>query len=89
MSKQEKILRTRTDKELLEGTLKEDVAQWLIVSKATLKEAETSKVSILKATGDKCPRCWNYTEEADENEAEADEAAAALLRLASKISLHF
>ena len=58
---------TKADKELLEGTLKEDVAQWLIVSKATLKEAETSKVSILKATGDKCPRCWNYTEEADEN----------------------
>ena len=58
---------TKADKDLLEGTLKEDVAQWLIVSKATLKEAETSKVSILKATGDKCPRCWNYTEEADEN----------------------
>ncbi len=58
---------TKADKELLEGTLKENVAQWLIVSKATLKEAETSKVSILKATGDKCPRCWNYTEEADEN----------------------
>ena len=58
---------TKADKELLEGTLKEDVAQWLIVSKATLKEAETNKVSILKATGDKCPRCWNYTEEADEN----------------------
>ena len=58
---------TKADKELLEGTLKEDVAQWLIVSKATLKEAETNKVSILQATGDKCPRCWNYTEEADEN----------------------
>ena len=58
---------TKADKELLEGTLKEDVAQWLIVSKATLKEAETNKVSIIKATGDKCPRCWNYTEEADEN----------------------
>ena len=58
---------TKADKELLEGTLKEDVAQWLIVSKATLKESETNKVSILKATGDKCPRCWNYTEEADEN----------------------
>ena len=56
---------TKADKELLEGTL--NVAQWLIVSKATLKEAETNKVSILKATGDKCPRCWNYTEEADEN----------------------
>ena len=58
---------TKADKELLEGTLKEDVAQWLIVSKATLKESETNKVSIIKATGDKCPRCWNYTEEADEN----------------------
>ena len=58
---------TKADKELLEGTLKEDVAQWLIVSKATLKEAEANKVSIIKATGDKCPRCWNYTEEADEN----------------------
>ena len=58
---------TKADKELLEGTLKEDIAQWLIVSKATLKESETNKVSIIKATGDKCPRCWNYTEEADEN----------------------
>ncbi len=58
---------TKADKELLEGTLGEDVAQWLIVSKATLQEASETKVSILKASGTKCPRCWNYSEEADEN----------------------
>ncbi len=58
---------TKADKELLEGTLGEDVAQWLIVSKATLQEASETKVSILKAPGTKCPRCWNYSEEADEN----------------------
>ncbi len=58
---------TKADKELLEGTLGEDVAQWLIVSKATLQEGSETKVSILKASGTKCPRCWNYSEEADEN----------------------
>ena len=58
---------TKADKELLEGTLGEDVAQWLIVSKATLQEGNETKVSILKASGTKCPRCWNYSEEADEN----------------------
>ncbi len=58
---------TEADKSLLEGTLGEDIAQWLIVSKATLKEAKETRVSIVKATGTKCPRCWNYSEEADEN----------------------
>ena len=58
---------TKADKELLEGTLGEDVAQWLIVSKATLQEGSETKVSILKVSGTKCPRCWNYSEEADEN----------------------
>ncbi len=58
---------TKADKELLEGTLGDDVAQWLIVSKATLKEASETKVTIVKASGTKCPRCWNYSEEADEN----------------------
>ncbi len=58
---------TEADKSLLEGTLGEDIAQWLIVSKATLKEAKETRVSIVKATGTKCPRCWNYSDEADEN----------------------
>ncbi|MDO4467337.1 MAG: isoleucine--tRNA ligase [Bacillota bacterium] len=37
------------------------VAQWLIVSKATLVEGDLN-VEVLKAQGSVCPRCWNITE---------------------------
>lgn len=49
-------------------TLKDDLAQWLIVSKVAFEEGEEVKVKIEKAPGTKCPRCWNYSEVADENE---------------------
>ncbi len=42
-------------------------AQWLIVSKVSFQDGDTLSVRVDKAPGTKCPRCWNYTEEADEN----------------------
>ena len=48
-------------------------AQWLIVSKAELTDDElpayeVSQVSVEKAKGHVCPRCWNYTEEGEEGD---------------------
>ncbi len=56
-----------SDAEKLEKGLKGSLAQWLIVSKATVTEASERSVKVVKASGTKCPRCWNYSEEADEN----------------------
>ena len=58
---------TDEEAELLEKGLKGEVAQWLIVSKTNIKKAAERSVKIVHAIGTKCPRCWNYTEEADEN----------------------
>ncbi len=61
------------DKALLENTLNGKVAQWLIVSKvvyvqnSSFEQFETCKVHVTKAQGTVCPRCWNVTEEADED----------------------
>ncbi len=56
---------TEADAALLEKGLGSDLAQWLIVSAAkVIPSAERSAV-IRKASGTKCPRCWNYSEEAD------------------------
>ena len=38
-----------------------------IVSKATVEVGVERSVKVVKATGTKCPRCWNYSTEADEN----------------------
>ena len=56
-----------SDVEKLEKGLNGSLAQWLIVSKATVTEASERSVKVVKASGTKCPRCWNYSEEADEN----------------------
>ena len=56
-----------SDVEKLEKGLNGSLAQWLIVSKATVTEASERCVKVVKASGTKCPRCWNYSEEADEN----------------------
>ena len=53
-------------KELVEKNLGAAVAQWLIVSQVELVEGETA-VKVEKASGQKCPRCWNYDEHVDEN----------------------
>ena len=52
--------------ELFRGTLGEDVAQWLIVSKTDFTVGE-GEPEVRRAAGTKCPRCWNYSEEADED----------------------
>ena len=58
---------TEADKDLLEGTLPEAAAQWLIVSKAVVTAGSERKITTSHAEGTKCPRCWNYSTEADEN----------------------
>ena len=67
-SQEAKILLTlpKEDKELVEKNLGAAVAQWLIVSQVELVEGETA-VKVEKASGEKCPRCWNYDEHVDEN----------------------
>ncbi|MBQ1356104.1 MAG: isoleucine--tRNA ligase [Solobacterium sp.] len=55
------------EKEMLEKALNGEVAQWLIVSKVVFREAAERSVTVDRAPGTKCPRCWNYTEEADED----------------------
>lgn len=67
-SQEAKIILTlpNEDKELVEKNLGNAVAQWLIVSQVELVEgAAAAKVE--KASGEKCPRCWNYDEHVDEN----------------------
>lgn len=58
---------TNEEAKLLEDGLNGTLAQWLIVSKATVTEAVERNVRVVKATGTKCPRCWNYSEQPDEN----------------------
>lgn len=67
-SQEAKILLTlpKEEKELVEKNLGAAVAQWLIVSHVELVEGETA-VKVEKASGQKCPRCWNYDEHVDEN----------------------
>lgn len=56
---------TEADADMLEKGLGKDLAQWLIVSKAAVKAGSDRSAVITKASGTKCPRCWNYSEEAD------------------------
>lgn len=49
--------------ELFEG----NVAQWLIVSKVEFIEDDDLSVEVSFASGVVCPRCWNISEEHDEN----------------------
>ena len=67
-SQEAKILLTlpKEEKELVEKNLGAAVAQWLIVSQVELVEGETA-VKVEKASGQKCPRCWNYDEHVDKN----------------------
>ncbi len=52
--------------ELLEKGLGAAAAQWMIVSGATVSTGAERSVKVVKATGTKCPRCWNYSNEANE-----------------------
>ena len=57
----------KEDADKLNEGLNGSLAQWLIVSKATVEVGAERSVKVVKATGTKCPRCWNYSTEADEN----------------------
>lgn len=50
------------DRNLLETTLCNQVAQWLIVSKVTFQEASDRTITVTPAQGMVCPRCWNINE---------------------------
>ncbi len=52
--------------ELLNSQLGDKISQWLIVSHTELSTADEVSVKVNKAEGVKCPRCWNYSTEADE-----------------------
>ena len=56
---------TEADQELLDKGLGKDLAQWLIVSQASVRKADSRSAVVSKAAGTKCPRCWNYSEAAD------------------------
>ena len=56
---------TEADQELLDKGLGKDLAQWLIVSQASVRTADSRSAVVSKAAGTKCPRCWNYSEAAD------------------------
>ncbi|MEG0239761.1 isoleucine--tRNA ligase [Anaerorhabdus sp.] len=53
---------SKEDETLLTDTLQGQVAQWLIVSKVTFKEADERKITVTPAQGVVCPRCWNITD---------------------------
>ncbi len=53
--------------ELLNNLFEGKVAQWLIVSKVEFIEANETVVEVSFAEGTICPRCWNISEEYDEN----------------------
>lgn len=44
-----------------------NIAQWCIVSKVDVKVADELSVSVAKASGHVCPRCWNVVEHVDED----------------------
>ncbi len=56
---------TATD-ELLKKQLGASASQWLIVSEVKTEIGGELSVKVEKAAGTKCPRCWNYSTEADE-----------------------
>ena len=58
---------TSEEAELISKGLGDAVAQWMIVSRAVVETGAERSVKVVKASGTKCPRCWNYSEETDEN----------------------
>ena len=58
---------SKDDEELLNKTFNNKVAQWLIVSKVNFVNGENREMSVEKANGVVCPRCWNISEQHDEN----------------------
>ncbi|SJZ94744.1 isoleucine--tRNA ligase [Anaerorhabdus furcosa] len=58
---------SKEDQDLLETTLNGKVAQWLIVSKVTFVNKAERKITVTPAKGTVCPRCWNITEDHEED----------------------
>ncbi|MEE8808226.1 MAG: isoleucine--tRNA ligase [Lactimicrobium sp.] len=52
---------------LLNEQLPDQVSQWLIVSAANVTAGEKVSAKVEKAQGTKCPRCWNYSLNPDED----------------------
>ena len=44
------------------------LSQWLIVSNTEVSTSEEVTVKVEKASGTKCPRCWNYSVNPDEDD---------------------
>jgi isoleucyl-tRNA synthetase len=51
---------------VLNSEVGDSLSQWLIVSYADVKDGEL-KAEVSRAAGTKCPRCWNYSMNPDEN----------------------
>lgn len=69
-SSQEASVLIAADQEVLdtfERVFAHDLAQYFIVSKVATKAQDEVNVTVSKASGTKCPRCWNYSDDADEN----------------------
>ncbi len=57
---------SKEEQELMQNVLHEEARQWFIVSKVVYETAENRSVEVSHAPGTRCPRCWNYCEDADE-----------------------
>ncbi len=52
---------------LFSSKLDSALSQWLIVSNTEVSTSEEVTVKVEKASGTKCPRCWNYSVNPDED----------------------
>lgn len=53
---------------LFSSKLDRALSQWLIVSNTEVSTSEEVTVKVEKASGTKCPRCWNYSVNPDEDD---------------------
>lgn len=53
---------------LFSSKLDSALSQWLIVSNTEVSTSEEVTVKVEKASGTKCPRCWNYSVNPDEDD---------------------
>jgi isoleucyl-tRNA synthetase len=62
------VLQTSGDLLTLLRQYADDLRFIFIVSQVELKEADDLHISIVKAEGEKCERCWNYSTRVGESE---------------------
>ena len=48
------------------ATLEKDLADIFIVSAATIEKGDTLTIDVQAAPGEKCERCWKYSENLNE-----------------------